>query len=55
MTGVRTIASNYPGTTLGYTKRRMRYGDQTLDLKFFYFAWVETNPSRSNRDALLMP
>ncbi|MGB5749322.1 MAG: FeoB small GTPase domain-containing protein, partial [Desulfobacterales bacterium] len=30
MTGVRTIASNYPGTTVDYTKGRMRYGDQTF-------------------------
>ncbi len=32
MTGVRTIASNYPGTTVGYTNGRMRYGDQNFTI-----------------------
>jgi ferrous iron transport protein B len=30
ITGIRTIASNYPGTTVGYTRGRMRYGNQNL-------------------------
>ncbi|MFA4948315.1 MAG: ferrous iron transport protein B [Candidatus Krumholzibacteriia bacterium] len=28
LTGVRTIASNYPGTTVGYTVGSMRFGDR---------------------------
>ena len=32
MTGVRTIASNYPGTTIGYTKGRMRFGDRNFTI-----------------------
>jgi len=32
LTGVRTIASNYPGTTVGYTAGRMRYGDENYDV-----------------------
>jgi ferrous iron transport protein B len=32
LTGVRTIASNYPGTTVGFTKGRMRYGGQNFTI-----------------------
>jgi ferrous iron transport protein B len=32
MTGVRTIASNYPGTTVGYTNGRIRFEDQNYNV-----------------------
>ncbi len=32
LTGVDVIASNYPGTTVGYTKGSMRLGDETAEL-----------------------
>ncbi|TKJ43934.1 ferrous iron transporter B [candidate division TA06 bacterium B3_TA06] len=32
MTGIRTIASNYPGTTVGYTSGRMRFANDIYDV-----------------------
>ncbi len=32
MTGVRTVASNYPGTTVGFTSGKMRYANDNYDL-----------------------
>jgi ferrous iron transport protein B len=32
MTGIRTIASNYPGTTVGYTTGKMRYANDNYDV-----------------------
>jgi ferrous iron transport protein B len=32
MTGIRTIVSNYPGTTVGYTQGRMRFANDNYDV-----------------------
>jgi ferrous iron transport protein B len=32
LTGIRVIASNYPGTTVGYTQGSMKLGDATADV-----------------------
>jgi len=32
LTGIRTIASNYPGTTVGYTQGRMRYANDNYQV-----------------------
>ncbi len=32
LTGVRVIASNYPGTTVGYTKGFLKLGDETAEI-----------------------
>jgi len=32
LTGVRVIASNYPGTTVGYTRGDMKLGDSTAEV-----------------------
>ncbi len=32
LTGVRVIASNYPGTTVGYTRGTMRLGDEKVEV-----------------------
>ncbi len=32
LTGVRVIASNYPGTTVGYTSGKMRLGEDVVDV-----------------------
>lgn len=32
LTGVRVIASNYPGTTVGYTRGYMKLGDETAEV-----------------------
>lgn len=32
MTGIRTIVSNYPGTTVGYTSGRMRFANDIYDV-----------------------
>lgn len=32
LTGVHVIAANYPGTTVGYTKGRMRLGDEAVEV-----------------------
>jgi ferrous iron transport protein B len=32
LTGVRVMVSNYPGTTVGYTRGQMKLGDQTADV-----------------------
>lgn len=32
LTGIRVIASNYPGTTVGYTRGQMKLGDETAEI-----------------------